>query len=155
VKPITFEGLNIQDEDAMAFFEILQRVAYAETDQMGLMHHSNYLKWYENARWELFRHLGISYAGIEQEGYILPVTEASLRYLHPLRYDQEVAVVLRVRSVSGARITFEGEMRDAQGVTVNRSVIGVGCARKEEGKATPLPPEVRETLSLWMQSPEG
>ena len=138
----------------MAIFETRQRVSYAETDQMGLMHHSNYLRWYENARWELFRHLGIPYVEVEREGFIFPVTEATLRYLHPLRYDQEVVVVIRIKMVTGARITFEGEMREEKGLTVNRAVIRVGCARKEDGKASLLSVRVREILSAWMESPE-
>ncbi|MBP7505381.1 MAG: acyl-CoA thioesterase [Prolixibacteraceae bacterium] len=138
----------------MDSFEISYRVTYSDTDQMGMMHHSNYLRWYENARWELFRQLGIPYATVEREGIIFPVTEINLRYHHPLVYDQEVRVIIRVRSVTGARITFEGEMHDGNGRMINGSVIRVGCARKSDGKACPLPGQVRKILAAWMGNRE-
>lgn len=59
--------------------ETVFRVSYSDTDQMGFMHHSNYLKYYETARWELFRSIGIPYNEIEEEGVILPVITASVR----------------------------------------------------------------------------
>ena len=131
----------------MGTFEIHYRVSYSDTDQMGFMHHSNYLKCYETARWELFRHLGIPYAAMEEEGYILPVTEASLRYLRPLVYDRQVVVATWLKAVSGARITFLCQMKGEDGEIFNEAVVKVGCAMKNSGKASPLPEKVRAILS--------
>jgi acyl-CoA thioester hydrolase len=68
-------------------FQTKYRVSYSDTDQMGFMHHSNYLKYYETARWELFRSIGIAYPAIENEGIILPVINASLKFInqHPYK----------------------------------------------------------------------
>lgn len=62
----------------MSSFQTFFRVSYSDTDQMGFMHHSNYLRYYETARWELFRSLGITYSEIEKEGIILPALERAL-----------------------------------------------------------------------------
>ncbi len=131
----------------MEAFEIQYRVSYSDTDQMGFMHHSNYLKCYETARWELFRHLGIPYAAMEGEGYILPVTEATLRYLRPLKYDRKVVVVTRLKAVSGARITFACQMKGEDGEIFNEAVVKVGCVMKTTGRASLLPEKVRAILS--------
>ena len=64
------------------------KVSYSDTDQMGFMHHSNYFRYYETARWELFRSLGIPYHEIEEEDVILPVINASAKFIKPAFYDQ-------------------------------------------------------------------
>ena len=74
----------------MASFRTHIRVTYSDTDQMGFMHHSNYFKYYETARWELFRNIGIPYPELEEEGIILPVTDASIKFIKPAVYDQEI-----------------------------------------------------------------
>jgi len=68
------------------------RVRYAETDQMGVVHHANYLIWFEAARSEFCRSRGIDYPRLEQLGYFLPIVEAHVRYIAPACYDDEVVV---------------------------------------------------------------
>lgn len=83
------------------------RVRYAETDQMGVVYHANYLIWMEIGRVELVRSLGIDYKALEeQEGLCLAVTAASCRYLHPARYDQEILVEAEIASASSRRVEF-------------------------------------------------
>jgi acyl-CoA thioester hydrolase len=60
------------------------RVAYSDTDQMGVMHHSNYLRYFEMARHELLRDMGISYSEIETDGVIMPVIQANVDYKKPV-----------------------------------------------------------------------
>ena len=77
------------------------RVRYAETDQMGVVYHANYLVWFEVGRVELMREMGVTYRDMEQdEGAMIPVVEVTARYMAPARYDD----VLIVRtSVAGVR----------------------------------------------------
>jgi acyl-CoA thioester hydrolase len=87
------------------------RVRYAETDQMGVVYHANYLVWMEVARTELCKHLGISYRDMEGEGGIrLAVAECSCRYASPARYDEEIAVKASVFDVNRRFITFDYEL---------------------------------------------
>ena len=69
--------------------ETTVRVRYAETDQMGVVYHSNYIIWLEVGRVELLRQLGFSYQEMEAEGLHLPVVEVKCRYKHPARYDDK------------------------------------------------------------------
>jgi acyl-CoA thioester hydrolase len=83
------------------------RVRYAETDQMGVVYYANYLVWFEIGRVELLRRLGYSYSQLEAEHkLILPVVEASCRYRHPARYDDEILIETRPLLLRGAVIKF-------------------------------------------------
>src|SRR3954471_10438065 len=73
--------------------EVRLRVRYAETDQMGIVYHANYLVWMEMGRVELCRELGVRYREMEAvDGVFLTVAEAQCRFLSPARYDDEVLV---------------------------------------------------------------
>jgi acyl-CoA thioester hydrolase len=88
------------------------RVRYAETDQMGVVYYANYLVWMEIGRVELVRSRGFDYKNLEQtEGLYLSVIEASCRYLHPARYDQEIVVSTEVVKSSSRVIEFGYEIR--------------------------------------------
>jgi acyl-CoA thioester hydrolase len=68
------------------------RVRYAETDQMGVVYHSNYFQYFEVARAEAIRELGYTYANMEKEGIIMPIVEVNARYLRPAFYDQLLTI---------------------------------------------------------------
>ena len=83
------------------------RVRYAETDQMGVVYHANYLVWFEVGRVELMRQRGLNYKLLEQEeGCWIAVVEATARYKAPARYDDELIVETTVKSVRGPVIRF-------------------------------------------------
>ena len=82
------------------------RVRYAETDQMGVVYHANYLIWCEIGRTELIRARGASYAAVEREGVVLAVADASVRYHAPARYDDLVRVETWIEDVRSRTVTF-------------------------------------------------
>jgi acyl-CoA thioester hydrolase len=87
------------------------RVRYAETDQMGIAYHGAYFVWFEVARVDYLRELGLTYRDLEErEGLRLPVIEAQARYLKPTLYDDLLDVHTRVVELSGARVSFEYEV---------------------------------------------
>lgn len=87
------------------------RVRYAETDQMGVVYHVNYLNWFEVARTEWIRSLGINYRSLEEQGLLLPVVEADIQYKKPARYDDEIVVYTRLQSWSNVRLQFQYDVR--------------------------------------------
>ncbi|BFT70321.1 thioesterase family protein [Paenibacillus sp. P36] len=100
------------------------RVRYAETDQMGVVYHANYLNWFEIGRTELIRELGYPYRRIEEQGLLLPVVEADLKFKKPARYDDLVSVNTRVLEMTSVRLHFTYEIRKvnedaAEGVEEN------------------------------------
>jgi acyl-CoA thioester hydrolase len=82
------------------------RVRYAESDQMGFAYHANYLVWCDMGRTELIRRVWRSYADMERDGLLLAVTEASLRFIAPARFDDLVRVETRLESVRSRAVEF-------------------------------------------------
>jgi acyl-CoA thioester hydrolase len=84
------------------------RVRYAETDQMGVVYHANYLVWFEVGRVEHIRQLGLNYKSMEQEeGCGIAVVEAIARYKAPARYDDEFIIRTRIAHIRGSIIAFD------------------------------------------------
>jgi acyl-CoA thioester hydrolase len=86
--------------------ETLVRVNYSETDQMGVVYHARYLVWLDIARTEHLRRSGMSYRDLEAEGLRLAVSEVSVRYRQPARYDDPVRIRCWVREVASRRVDF-------------------------------------------------
>ncbi len=82
------------------------RVLYGDTDQMGVVYYANYLRFFEGARNEWIRGIGVPYSEIEQRGIMLPVYEASLQYLRPAKYDDLLEIPLVVTHTR-VKIRFE------------------------------------------------
>jgi len=90
------------------------RVRYAETDQMGLAHHMNYLAWFELGRTDLMRANGLSYAELERGGVLLPVARAELDYRSGAAYDERVVIHSRVQEVKSRAVVFAYEATRAE-----------------------------------------
>lgn len=87
------------------------RVIYADTDAMGVVYHTNYIKWFEVGRCELLRSIGYPYAKLEEEGILLPVAECFCKYRLPAVYDDILEITARVGEMKGATVTLEYEIR--------------------------------------------
>ena len=121
--------------------EITIRVRYAETDRMGLLHHANYLVYFEQGRTELLRSHGITYKDLEDQGYLLVLTRAEVRYRSPARYDDVLTLRTTVTRTTAVRIEHKYEvLRDgtlvAEGETTLASV-------DREGRVQTLPEWMR------------
>jgi acyl-CoA thioester hydrolase len=87
------------------------RVRYAETDQMGVVYHANYLVWFEVGRVEMMRQIGLHYKEMErEEGALIAVVEATARYKAPARYDDELIIRTRVAKARVALLKFRYEV---------------------------------------------
>lgn len=90
------------------------RVRYAETDQMGVVYHSNHLIWFEVGRVELMRQMGFSYRDMERDdGRFIAVAEVTCRYRAPVFYDEEVIVRTRLKNVRESVVVFSYELTRA------------------------------------------
>jgi acyl-CoA thioester hydrolase len=96
------------------------RVRYAETDQMGVVYHANYLIWFEVGRVEYIRQLGLDYKSMErEEGCGIAVVDVSVRYKAPARYDDELVVQTRLIAARGVLIRFGYKIvREVDGVVL-------------------------------------
>ncbi len=101
-----------------AVYEAPVRVRYAETDQMGVVYHSNYVIWFEVGRVELLRSLGFTYLEMEADGMHLPVVEVRCRYKVPARYDDSLLIRTWIANVRSQLIRFEYEVLRADDRTL-------------------------------------
>ena len=122
------------------------RVRYAETDQMGIAHHANYLIWYELARTDFMRDLGVGYRELEKGGLLLPVVDVRLRYRAVARYDDLLRVRCWVREVATRRVIFGYAVdRRTDGqllATAQTSLMALGSKHER----TTIPDLVRQAL---------
>jgi acyl-CoA thioester hydrolase len=126
----------------MSVHRLRFRVRYGETDQMGYVHHSVYLLYFEEGRTGLMRDLGCSYAELERKGQILPVSETALRFRTPARYDEELVTETTVTSVSGARVRFDYRVLHAADGTVAAEGHTVLASCGSDGRPRRLPAEL-------------
>lgn len=85
-------------------------VRYAETDQMGVVYHANYVIWLEIGRTQLIKDLGFSYAGLEKDGYLSPVTNVNIHYKSSVKYGETVVVRTWIESHGKLRTTYGYEI---------------------------------------------
>jgi acyl-CoA thioester hydrolase len=90
--------------------DITIRVRYAETDRMGLLHHANYLVYFEQARTELLRQQGYTYRDLEDQGFLLVLTKVEVKYRRPARYDDLLTVRTTVVRTTAVRIDHRYEV---------------------------------------------
>jgi len=91
----------------------LHKTQYYETDQMGVVHHSNYVRWFEEARTDLLERAGLGYDKMEERGIIVPVLAASCEYKSSVRYGETVAIIPKVEAYTGLRLTLSYRVVDA------------------------------------------
>jgi acyl-CoA thioester hydrolase len=121
------------------------RVIFGDTDQMGVVYYANYLRYFEGARAEFWRSLGKSYKDLEAAGVALPVVEAHCAYKRPARYEDLLAIEVRVAELRSASLRFSYAIRRddellAEGWT-RHAAIGT------DGRPRALPDAFRELLA--------
>jgi len=90
----------------------VRRVQYYETDQMAIVHHSNYIRWFEEARLDYLNQLGLNYKSMEEQGIIIPVTDVNCKYLISARYDDVLEIFPTPTHYTGVRLSFHYEVRN-------------------------------------------
>jgi acyl-CoA thioester hydrolase len=123
--------------------EIQIRVRYAETDRMGLLHHANYLVYFEQGRTELLRSLGLTYRDMEDQGFLLVLTHVEVRYRSPSHYDDLLTLKTIVDRVTLVRIDHRYEMRRGD-VLVAEGKTTLACIGRD-GRPQALPDALRQS----------
>jgi acyl-CoA thioester hydrolase len=129
----------------MYHFEQKLRVRYAETDQMGYVYYGNYSTYYEVARVESIRALGLTYKEIEDAGVIMPVLENNSKYIRPAKYDDELTLKLRVEKWPNVRIRYDYDIFKGE-VLIHRGFTSLVFVEKSSGKPCQMPNLLGELL---------
>lgn len=125
-------------------------VRYAETDMMGIVHHSRYYPWFEQARTDFIKKSGLSYSEMERMGIMLPLTETHCKYLYGLTYEDEALITCEIEKLTVARIEFVYEvykLPEMKKVSVGRTKHGFTDTNLRPINLKKAFPEVWEKLS--------
>lgn len=123
----------------------IRTAKYYETDQMGVIHHSNYIRWMEEARIDILEQIGYPYRRFEEMGYVSPVLHADCEYKKSIKFDDEVKIVVSLKSFGRVKFTLgykmynmsEGGVLSAYGTTTH-------CMLKKDGTPVVIDRELKE-----------
>jgi len=127
------------------------RVRYAETDQMGYCYYGNYAQYFEVARVEALRSLGVTYKTMEENGIWLPVVDFSIKYLQPAYYDEELTILTNVVKEPTIRIFFKYETYNEKKEKINFGETSLVFLNKKLKKPVNCPKNLREKLKKYFK----
>ncbi|HKZ38033.1 MAG TPA: thioesterase family protein [Chryseolinea sp.] len=131
--------------------ETTVRVRYGETDQMGYVYYGFYAMYYEVARVESLRQLGLTYKAIEAQGIIMPVLENKSKFFIPARYDELLRIVCILREKPGIRIRFEYEIFNEENKLIHQGETLLVFVDKNTSKPCRPPLEMEKVLDPFFK----
>jgi len=136
----------------MYISETSLRVRYAETDQMAYVYYGNYPQYFEVARVEALRSIGLSYKKIEDEGVMLPVLKLEVKYIAPAKYDDLLKIKTRIAEMPKTRITFEHEIYNEAGNLLTLGKVELVFVNIKSGKPCRAPHSLIASLESTFSS---
>ncbi len=133
----------------MQYFDYRTRVIYRDTDRMGVSYYANYFVWFEAARTEYFRALGLPYTECEKKGIFLPVIEAHAKYIAASTYDDELIVRTSVSKFTPSTIRFEYVILNAANQKILTQGFTVHVFVDREMKPCRVPDEVESKVTVF------
>ena len=127
-----------------------RQVYYYETDQMAIVHHSNYIRWFEEARLDFMDQAGVSYRALEQSGIIIPVVDVQCSYLSSARFDDRLEIRPILTKYTGVRMVFRYEVRFQKDGSLSATGTSSHCFLDENHRPVSLKrrdPELHVLLS--------
>ena len=126
-------------------------VRYAETDQMGIVYHANYIIWMEIGRTQLIKDLGFDYAGMEEQGILSPVLDIQASYKKSVRYGEKALIRTWIENYDGLRVTYGYEILTETGeLAASGSSVHV-CVKKDSFRPVPI----RKYFPEWHEAYEA
>lgn len=126
------------------------RVQYYETDQMGIVHHSNYIRWFEEARMDMLRRGGIGYGKLESLGIISPVLEVSAKYRTMTRFEDVVRIFVKIEKFNGIILMLSYQVEDKETGEIRCTGESRHCFLDEKGHPVSLKKEQEDIYRRFM-----
>ena len=130
----------------MYYFETNFPVRYYETDQMAIVHHSNYIRYFECARTEMLIALDYPIEAIEADGVVMPVVSVTCKYKHSAKMRDVLRVVCMIDKVPLAKLPIREEVYNQDGVLCAEGVVTIGFLDKVTGRPVACPPKFTKIL---------
>lgn len=132
----------------------LRKAFYYETDQMGVIHHSNYIRWYEEARLDFLDKIGIPYDEIEKNGIMIPVLNVSSNFLEFVKYKEEVRIEVKIVKFNGVRMNIEYSIYNNETNTLCNTGTSSHCFIDNNYKVTRLKGRYDSLYNKFMEYTE-
>lgn len=134
--------------------EYIHQAKYYETDQMGIIHHSNYIRWMEDARIAYMDEMGFPYKKVEEAGIMSPVLSVQCDYRSMTYFGDRVAIEVKLKSFKGVKYTFSYVMRDAVSGEVRAEGSSMHCFLKKDGHPANIRKELPALYEKMMEALE-
>ena len=129
------------------------KVQYYETDQMGVVHHSNYIRWFEEARTDFMEQMGMGYDEMENRGIISPVLSVEADYLRMVHFGESVTIDTKVREYNGIKLTVEYEIVDNTTGMVHCRGLTKHCFLNKNGRPVSLKKDFPDFHEMFANAP--
>ena len=129
----------------------LRRAQYHETDQMGLTHHANYIKWLEEARIDFLEQIGVSYGALEKLGLVSPIVAVSCEYKRMVRFGESVSIAIQVKKYTGVKLVLAYTLANTASNEVCTIAETTSCFMNREGGIISLKKDFPAIHELFSQ----
>jgi acyl-CoA thioester hydrolase len=133
----------------MNYFDFEYRVRYGDTDKMGISYYANYLVWFEAARTEYFRALGLPYTECEKQGYFLPVVVANIKYISSSTYDDLIVIRTSVSEIGRTSMRFQYQVFRSASPKLLAEGFTVHVFVDEKMKPRRVPESVKKIVTVF------
>lgn len=125
------------------------QVHYYETDQMKIVHHSNYIRWFEEARVDFLDQIGLSYFKMEEMGILSPVLGIECKYASMVRFGDTVNIKCKLETFTGLKFSVAYQIEDAKDGTIRATGKSHHCFMNNDGKPIHLKRDYKEVYELF------
>lgn len=129
------------------------KVQYYETDQMGVVHHSNYIRWFEEARTDFMEQMGMGYDEMERRGLVSPVLSVEADYLRMVYFGESVTIETKIREYNGIKMTVEYEIVDDKTAMVHCRGLTKHCFLNGKGRPVSLKKDFPDFHEMFAGAP--
>lgn len=130
------------------------KVQYYETDQMGIVHHSNYIRWFEEARTDFMEQMGLGYDEMEKQGILSPVLGVEATYLRMVRFGDTVTITAKIKEYNGIKLTISYEVCNERTGMVHCKGVTKHCFLTKMGRPISLKKDLIEFHDLFAKGLE-
>ena len=129
------------------------KVQYYETDQMGVVHHSNYIRWFEEARTDFMEQMGMGYDEMERRGIVSPVLSVEADYRRMVYFGESVTIETKIREYNGIKMTVEYEIVDDKTGMLHCRLLTKHCFLNSKGRPVSLKKDFPDFHEMFVNAP--
>ena len=127
------------------------QLRYSDTDQMGVIYHSNYFSFFEQARTQFLRDIGFDYYQVEEDGIMFPVRDVSCTYLKPIRFKEKIYITTKVSKLTKIKITYYHEVYNTEGELKATGYTTVICVDKETFNIIKMDEKLKDIYNKYLE----